>query len=160
MNIQRCISLATRLQELFLDGKWIANTNYKELLRDIVYEEAQYQSGSLNTIARLTYHINYYLQGLLRAFETGKLEIRDQYSFDLPATFHAGDWETLKQNLLSNALAFVQYIQNLEDRDLDAPFIDPKYGSLLRNIEGVIEHGYYHLGQISLLRKMYKERSS
>lgn len=27
-------------------------------------------------------------------------------------------------------------------------------GSYLRNIEGVIEHSYYHLGQISLIKKM------
>jgi hypothetical protein len=42
----------------------------------------------------------------------------------------------------------------MEDALLDQPFVDEKYGSYLRNIEGVIEHSYYHLGQISLIRKM------
>lgn len=42
----------------------------------------------------------------------------------------------------------------MEDRIFDQPFIDEKYGTVLRNIEGVIEHSYYHLGQISLIRKM------
>jgi hypothetical protein len=42
----------------------------------------------------------------------------------------------------------------MEDYIFDKPFIDEKYGTFLRNIEGVIEHSYYHLGQISLIRKM------
>lgn len=42
----------------------------------------------------------------------------------------------------------------MDDRILDKPFIDEKYGSYIRNIEGVIEHSYYHLGQIVLLKKM------
>jgi hypothetical protein len=37
---------------------------------------------------------------------------------------------------------------------LDAVFVDAKYGDYARNIEGVIEHSYYHLGQVVLVRKM------
>jgi hypothetical protein len=42
----------------------------------------------------------------------------------------------------------------MEDSAFDQPFVDEKYGTYLRNIEGVIEHSYYHLGQVSLLKKM------
>ena len=38
-------------------------------------------------------------------------------------------------------------------------FVYEKYGSYLRNIEGVIEHSYYHLGQVSLIRKMIMQQS-
>jgi hypothetical protein len=31
--------------------------------------------------------------------------------------------------------------------------VEEKYGSVLRNIMGVIEHTHYHLGQIVLLKK-------
>jgi hypothetical protein len=31
---------------------------------------------------------------------------------------------------------------------------DEQYGTWQRNLEAVIEHSYYHLGQIILIRKM------
>ena len=48
----------------------------------------------------------------------------------------------------------------MNDSIFDHPFIDGKYGSYLRNIEGIIEHSYYHLGQISLIRKMIIQNDS
>jgi hypothetical protein len=42
----------------------------------------------------------------------------------------------------------------MEDTLFDQPFVDEKYGSYQRNIEGVIEHSYYHLGQVSIIRTM------
>jgi len=45
----------------------------------------------------------------------------------------------------------------MSNEKLDEAFVDVKYGSYQRNIEGVIEHSYYHLGQISLVRKMISE---
>lgn len=45
----------------------------------------------------------------------------------------------------------------MDSAKLDEPFVDEKYGSYLRNIEGVIEHSYYHLGQVVLVKKMVLE---
>ena len=150
----RNITLANRLREVLLNGSWIANTNYKEQIQRINWQQATQKVGDLNTIAALTYHINYYLSGLLSAFENGKLEISDQYSFDLPPIKSATDWDKLVMDFLSNAEKFAAKVEQLEDSIFDQPFIDEKYGTYLRNIEGVIEHCYYHLGQISLVRKM------
>ena len=60
----------------------------------------------------------------------------------------------LVNDFLSNSEKFADKVEQLADNILDQPFADEKYGSYLRNIEGVIEHSYYHLGQISLLRKL------
>lgn len=57
-------------------------------------------------------------------------------------------------DFLSNSEKFADRVEQMEDNIFDQPFIDEKYGTFLRNIEGVIEHSYYHLGQISLIRKM------
>jgi len=104
----------------------------------------------------LTYHINYYLAGLLNAFENGKLEISDKYSFDLPHINSEADWNKLVTDFLNNSEKFANQIEQMDDSIFDQPFVDEKYGSYLRNIEGVIQHSYYHLGQISLIRKMIK----
>ena len=80
----RNLALANRLREVLLNGKWIANTNFKEQILNVSWEQAIQKVDNLNTIALLTFHINYYLQGLLNVFKGGNLEIRDKYSFDLP----------------------------------------------------------------------------
>lgn len=155
--MKRNETLADRLREVLLDGYWIANTNYKKQIQSVTWEEATQKIGTLNTIAALTFHINYYLAGLLNAFEKGKLEISDKYSFDLPPIQSASEWDQMVTEFLTNAEKFVATVAQMNDAHFDEPFIDEKYGTLLRNIEGVIEHSYYHLGQVSLINKMIQE---
>lgn len=59
--------------------------------------------------------------------------------------------------IFTNAEKFVATVAQMDDTLLDEPFIDEKYGTFLRNIEGVIEHSYYLLGQVSLINKMIQE---
>jgi len=146
--------IANRAKEVLLDGDWIATTNIKEQLGSITWEQATYKVSTLNTIAALTYHINYYLGGLINVFAGGDLEIRDRYSFDVPEIKSAQDWQMLIADYLSNAKKFVEYVSIMPDGKLDEPFVDEKYGTYQRNIEGIIEHCYYHFGQIVIIRKM------
>lgn len=150
----RNLMMAGRLREVLLNGHWIANTNYQEQIQSINWQQANQKVDHLNTIAALIYHVNYYLAGLLSAFENGKLEISDKYSFDLPQIKSEADWNKLVTDFLINSEKFADKVEQMEDSIFDQPFIDEKYGTFLRNIEGVIEHSYYHLGQISLIRKM------
>ncbi len=149
--------LANRFREVLLNGLWIANTNYTDQLSQTTWLQAIHKIGSLNTIAALTYHVNYYIAGVLVVFEGGKLEIRDKYSFDCPQIGSKEEWENLKNDLLTNSEKFANQIENLSKEKLDEPFVDEKYGTYRRNIEGMIEHCYYHLGQITLIRKMIVE---
>lgn len=149
--------IAERLREVYLHGRWIANTNFKEQFLSITWQNATQKVENLNTIAELTFHVNYYLVGLLHAFENGKLEIRDQNSFDMKPIQSAADWQNLTDDLIHNAEKFADYVEQLAEQKLDEIFIQEKYGTYLRNIEGVIEHSYYHLGQISLIRKMINQ---
>ncbi|MEG2310345.1 MAG: DUF1572 domain-containing protein, partial [Chryseobacterium sp.] len=71
--------LSKRFREVLLDGKWIANTNFKEQLSDVTWEQATTKIDSLNTIAMLTFHIDYYIAGLVNVFEGGDLEIKDKF---------------------------------------------------------------------------------
>lgn len=146
--------VANRIREVLLHGKWIANTNFKEQVESVNWEQATQKVGNLNTIALLTFHINYYLAGLLNVFNGGKLEIRDRYSFDLPEIKSERDWTALVSELLKNAERFASQVEQMDEAKLDQPFVEEKYGSYWRNIEAIIEHSYYHLGQVSLIRKM------
>lgn len=149
--------LANRFKEVLLKGKWIANTNFKDQLSNVTWQQATKKIGSLNTIAALAYHINYYLAGVLNVFEGGSLEIRDKYSFDLPQIKTKEDWDSLLGELWANAEKFAYHVELMSDEKLESIFVEEKYGNYRRNIEGIIEHSYYHLGQISLIKKLIKE---
>lgn len=155
--MERSKELANRLEEVLLNGRWVANTNFKLQIENLTWQQATQKVGSLNTIASLVFHVNYYLAGIINVFKGGGLEIRDKYSFECPPIESQSDWERLKNEFLVNSETFISEVFGLEDAKLDEPFVDEKYGTYFRNIQGVIEHSYYHLGQISLIKKMITE---
>lgn len=152
MNISS--SLSRRIKEVLLDGHWVANTNYKDLIQGITWTQASKKTMNLNSIAEITFHINYYLSGILNVFIGGKLEIRDKFSFDLAPISSETDWNRLVEDFISNSNDFVLHVKAMSDEKLDSTFVDENYGTYQRNIEGVIEHSYYHLGQIVLIKKI------
>ncbi len=145
---------ADRFREVILNGTWVANTNFKAQLSDVTWQQATQKVHSFNTIAALTYHIHYYIAGILNVFEGGSLDIRDRYSYDLPPIESQEDWERLRNKLWSDAEKFADWVEKMPEEQLYAVFVDEKYGTYLRNIDGMIEHSYYHLGQIVLIKKM------
>ncbi|AZA47640.1 DUF1572 domain-containing protein [Chryseobacterium carnipullorum] len=148
------LQLAKRFREVLLDGFWIANTNFKDQLSDVTWEQAVTNVDSLNTIAMLTFHIHYYIAGVANVLEGGDLEIKDQFSFDLPPIESAEQWEVLLNRLWTDSEKFASLVEQFDDSKLDEVFVDEKYGTYKRNIDGMIEHAYYHLGQITLIKKM------
>lgn len=145
---------AHRFREVFLNGTWIANTNYKHQLAGTDWQLATTQVQGLNTIALLAQHIHYYVNGINAVFAGGTLAIRDQYSFDFPPVTSQEQWEAFLDRFWHDAETFASHIENLTEEQLQGVFVDKKYGSFQRNIDAMIEHAYYHLGQVVLIKKM------
>lgn len=150
----RSTELAKRFREVILDGKLIAFTNIKEQISDVTLEQATTQIRTLNTLAALTFHLNYYVHGVLQVFEGGELTIRDKFSFDMDPITSEDDWVRLKDSLFTNAQKFASYIEIMNDEKLDSSFVKEDYGSYHKNIDAMIEHCYYHFGQMVLIKKM------
>ena len=147
------LQLANRFREVMLNGKWIAYNNWKEQLSDVHWQLATEKLLSFNTLAELTFHINYYVAGINEFFETETLTISDKYSFDCHAILSEADWLELQSNLFKNCNTFAMYVENTGLKNLESVFANEKYGSYRRNIEAMIEHAYYHLGQVVLIKK-------
>ena len=154
MEKKSSTQLAKRFREVILNGVWIANTNFKHQLSDLTWEQATTKMGSFNTIATLTFHIHYYIAGILNVLEGGSLDIKDKYSFDHPPFQSQADWENLLNQLWIDSEKFADIVETLPNEKLNEAFVDEKYGDYQRNIDGMIEHSYYHLGQIVLIKKM------
>ncbi len=155
MNLSQ--QIAGQFREVALNGNWVA-TNLKTQLSDVTLQQATTKIGSLNTIAALAFHVNYYVAGLIQVLEGGLLEIRDKYSFDLPPLQSEADWQQLLSKIWADAERFADLIEKMPDEQLWQPFVDEKYGNYYRNLLSMIEHSYYHLGQIVLLKKLILEK--
>ncbi|MFZ2900795.1 MAG: DinB family protein [Saprospiraceae bacterium] len=158
MEPKQTTQLAGRIREVILDGRWIANTNCVDQLENLDWQLATSKAGSLNTIAALTFHIDYYLAGMVRVLEGGPLDIRDKYSFDMPPVRSEEDWEKLREKLFADGARFADLVEQMPEERLQEAFVDQMYGSWQRNIEAMIEHSYYHLGQIVLISKLLRDK--
>jgi hypothetical protein len=146
--------LAERLKEVFTEGKWITGTNFKEQITQMDWKDATKSIDGLNSVALLTFHIHYYIVGVTQVLEGGPLEIRDKYSFDATPIHSAKDWADLVKRFCTDSENFIQLIETLPEEKLSENFVDEKYGSYQRNIDAMIEHCYYHLGQVILIKKL------
>lgn len=146
--------LANRFREVLLNGRWVANTNFKDQLENLPLEIAQTKVGDLNTIAILAQHVHYYIKGVSKVFKGGDLEIKDTYSFDFPPMTSETEWKSFLQTFFRDAEEFATHVEKLPENTLNNPFTNEKYGTYQRNIDGMIEHCYYHLGQIVLIKKL------
>lgn len=146
--------LANRLREVILNGTWVANTNFRDQLNDLDWSLAIKTVGSTNSISILAQHVHYYLHGIKNVWINGKLEIRDKYSFDFPPMASQTQWLAFQEKFWKDTEELAQCMEEMTDEQLNENFVDEKYGSYLFNMNGMIEHCYYHLGQIVLLKKM------
>jgi len=154
MTNQHSKELAKRLRGVLLDGKAIAFSNVQEQIKDLSFEQATVKIHALNSLAALTFHLNYYVEGVNQVFEGGELTIRDKYSFDLPPLDQEKDWIHLRDRLLGNAEKFAHHVEQMSDEVLAGPFVKADYGTYQQNIEMMIEHCYYHFGQMVIIKKM------
>ena len=152
MNNQ--LKLANRFREVILNGTWIANTNFKNELSKINWKIVIKKSEKLNSIAALAQHIHYYIKGIKNVFLGGRLEISDKYSFDFPEIQSEQEWLNFLVEFWKDSEELALLIETMEETKLNAYFVEEKYGSYYRNIDAMIEHSYYHLGQIVLINKI------
>lgn len=152
--MENSVQMATRFREVILNGKWIANTNYRQELIGLNWEIATKPVSSLNTIAVLAQHIHYYIKGVLQVLKGGSLDIKDQYSFDFPPFQSQQEWDNFLTTFWKDADEFAALVEQMPDEKLAQVFVAERYGTYRRNIEAMIEHSYYHLGQIVLIKKL------
>lgn len=150
-------SLSNRLREVFTDGKWVTGTNFKEQIIDLNWKDATHKVADLNTIADLTFHINYYVEGVAKVLKGGTLDIKDKFSFDYPPITSEEEWKLMVSKFCADAENFISLVEKMTDEELLSDFVDEKYGTYQRNIDVMIEHTYYHLGQILLIKKLLKK---
>ncbi len=148
---------AKHFHDIHFGGNWTVS-NVKEQLGDVSIDMALKEVNGFNTIATLTFHMNYFVNVALNFFKTGKVVGDDKLSFDHPPIHSEKDWKMMVSHYLIQAEELTEIIKNLPDEKLLEPFGEEKYGNHFRNLHGIIEHTHYHLGQISLIKKLIQNK--
>lgn len=151
--------IAKHLREVYFGGNWTMSS-LKENLADVTWQQATRQVYALNTIATLVYHINYYVSAVLKVLEGSSLNARDADSFNHPSIESEEDWQQLLNQGRIDAECFAKLIERLSEARLAAYFIEEKYGIYYRNLQGIIEHAHYHLGQIVIIKKILSQKEN
>lgn len=145
--------IAKHIREVHLGGNW-TESSLKDQLKEVTWEAAITQVGDLNSIAKLVFHLNYFVAGVIPVFHGGKLDINDKYSFDAPSVSTEDEWQQLVRKALDDAETLASLVEVLSEEAMNEPFANATFGTNHRNLLGIIEHTHYHLGQIALLKKM------
>ena len=145
--------IAKQLRDIHFGGNWVG-IDLKKVLQDVDWVLALTQVQDFNTIAKLVYHTHYYIAGVSEVLKGEPLAIRDKFSFDLPTIANEDDWQQLQNKVWEAAETFAILIENMPEEKLWEDFTNPQYGTYYKNLHGIIEHIYYHLGQIVFIKKM------
>ena len=150
--------LAEHIRQVYLGGNWTA-VSLHDTLADVDFALAVREREGLNSIARLVVHLDYYVDVIRGTIAGEPLSGKDADSWLIPLPQNPAAWVALKGEVLAKAEAFATAIETLDDETLYGPFADGKYGTVLRQILGFIEHVHYHLGQLVVLKRLGREAS-
>jgi len=145
--------IAEHFRDVHFGGNW-TSVNLRDTLKDVTWQEATTQREGFNTIAVITFHINYFAEAVLKVLEGGPLDAHDKFSFAHPPITNQAEWQVLLDKVWSDAEQFAVLVEQLPVEQLHKDMADPKYGTWYRNLHGIIEHTHYHLGQIVVLKKL------
>jgi hypothetical protein len=137
-----------QLRQVYFGGNW-TSVNIKDVLSDVSLKIALKTFNSPHSIA--TYHMNYYVEAVLRVLNGGELDAKDSLSFDCPLIESTEKWNAWTEKSLNNAKLLARAVENLPEEVWQTNF--KTYGTYYRNVNGIIQHTHYHLGQIVMLKK-------
>lgn len=147
--------LAARIHGLYFGENW-TSVHLQGLLHDIPLSAALHQIGGANTILALAYHLHYYTKAQLDVLRGGTLNANDQRSFAHPEIVQDQEWNAFRETIWAEAREYCERVRQLDEATLDMPFVEERYGTYRSNIAGNIDHAYYHLGQIAMLRRLIR----
>ena len=151
------VQLAQNFRQMHF-GPSLVGSSLQQGLEGLDWKQATTEVEDLNSIAKLVFHINYYISAVLKVLKGGPLDAHDKYSYDLPPIESEADWKKLLDKTWAEAEEFATLVEKLTDEQLAAPMESGKYGNWFKNLLVIHEHSHYHIGQIQLLRKLIQNK--
>lgn len=153
MNYSEAIAL--HVTEAYEGNSW-SDVCVKDIVEDIQYREAvAITAASTNTMASILHHIMFYNKAICQRLRGEEPYINDANGFDLPPLKNENDWKRLINDAMDAASEMAEAIRKFPQEKLFEENPVGK-GTFYKKFHGVIEHNYYHLGQIMILKKLIR----
>lgn len=139
--------IASRIHALFFGPNW-TETSLSELIQNHRFAEFLNSKVGTNSAASVLFHIHYYQKAQLSVLQGGPLLARDSESFDHPKWVNESDWLSFGSMVIDTGKDLEATIVSLPESTWSEPFVKAEYGSYETNLVGMLEHSYYHFGQL------------
>ena len=150
--------LSQHFKNVYFGGNWTV-THFQTVLEDLTWKEATYKLKGQNTILTLVYHTHYFNVEGIRMLKHSLFEAKDELSFQTPEIKSAKAWQNFLENVFVTAEALANEIGKLTDEQLLKPLAPQFKKSSFYNLNGILEHLHYHLGQIVILKKLIRQHA-
>ena len=135
----------TQLEDFYSGGNWVAE-NFEQKVFSLPLAKAIIKpDGHSHSVAQLTAHIHAWRNFVLQKLEgNDHFDIEDNSDSDWPP---ASDWDAIKKDFKNGHQRMIAAIKKFPVEQLKLQVPGRKY-SYLFLINGIVEHDYYHYGQI------------
>jgi uncharacterized damage-inducible protein DinB len=146
--------LAQHITDVYKGNNW-TDVNINETIKNIDWKQAQQQTeASPNTIASLLHHL-YYWNGIISKRMDGETPvIPEENGFDVPYLNSEEEWNALKEKTHQSFIQLAEKVKNFPEEKLMNNYSPEINSTIYRNIQGLVEHAHYHLGQIVILKNI------
>ncbi len=149
-------AIATHILEVHEGNNW-TEVNIKTTLEDVTHKEATtVTKASYNTIAALVHHLSFYNDVVMQRLVGVNPVISDTNGFEMLPVKNEHDWKKLKERNLDSARQLAQAVKHFPEEKIFQLTVTG-HSTHYKMLHGIVEHAYYHLGQIVLLKKLVKQ---
>jgi len=103
--------------------------------------------------------MGFYLNAVLSRLKGTPLQFKHEDTFKAPQIQSQEEWEKLVADCYTAAESLAKEIEHAPAEKLEEINPGNQY-SYYKNLHGVVEHTYYHLGQIVLLKKLVRSKTA
>lgn len=143
-------AIAQHFYEVNYGNNW-TDAAVKDVLDGITHDQATKQIGGANSIALLLFHMDFYNMVVYDRLVDVTRKFDHEESLQPPVINSETDWQQLQETYFKNVDKIHKAILAFDETRL---FEKITTNTPYKNLHGLVEHIHYHLGQISLLKKL------
>ena len=149
-------TLAQNLLTAFEGVNW-TDVSIADTLADLSVKQATTRTAaSPNTIASLVNHLWYWNTIIMLRMKGENPVIPEVNGFDVEELNNEDDWKKLVAKTHQSFIDLADAIRKLPDEQLPDPVSNGR-STVGKNLYGIVEHAYYHLGQIVMLKHLVQK---
>jgi len=145
--------IADHIKQVYEGDNW-TDVNIADTIKNINWQQAQQHTpGSPNTIASLLHHLCYWNEILMQRIQGIDPEVPEINGYDVDKLKDENDWNELKEKAHQSFIQLADRVKEFPEEKLSETYATGK-PSYYKNFQGIVEHAYYHLGQIVILKNL------